>query len=141
MADLTNAAESDIMKLIFQAINWSKIADNAGTTPETNLDTALHTADPGEAGDMTANEATYTGYARKEVARTTGGWSESSGVVSPVANIDFPQNTGASQTLTHFSVGRESDDYAIVHGDIDPDIVANTNDTPRLSTSTTITAN
>ncbi len=40
------------------------IADNAATSPITNLYVSLHTGDPGEAGDQTTSEAAYTSYAR-----------------------------------------------------------------------------
>jgi hypothetical protein len=56
---------------------------------------SLHTADPGEAGDQTTSEVTYTSYARVAVARTAGGHTVTNNSVSPVANIDFPAGTGA----------------------------------------------
>jgi hypothetical protein len=69
--------EQDILKLIFNATAIANIADNAATSPLTNLFVALHTADPLEAGDQTSSEATYTGYARVAVLRTSGGWTVS----------------------------------------------------------------
>lgn len=92
----SNAAETGIMKLLFQAVAWANIADNTATSPDTNISMALHTADPGEAGTQSTSEATYTSYARQNVARTTGGFSESGGVVSPVANVSFPAATGGA---------------------------------------------
>jgi hypothetical protein len=101
-----NTFENDLLKLIFNATAIANIADNAASSPLTNLSVALHTADPGEGGDQTTSEAAYTSYARVSVARTTGGWTAaSSGSTSPVANIDFPAGTGGSGTVTHFSVG------------------------------------
>ena len=64
--------ENDFVKLIFQASAIANIADNAATSPLTNLYLSLHTADPGEAGSQTTSEATYTSYARVAVARTSG---------------------------------------------------------------------
>ena len=66
--------ENDLLKLIFQAVAIANLADNAATGPLTNLYVSLHTADPGEAGNQSTSEATYTGYARVAVARTAGGW-------------------------------------------------------------------
>lgn len=60
----SNAAETGIMKLLFQAVAWANIADNTATSPDTNISMALHTADPGEAGTQSTSEATYTSYAR-----------------------------------------------------------------------------
>lgn len=100
-----NTFENDFMKLIYNATAIANIADNAAASPLANLFVALHTADPGEAGDQTTSEATYTSYARVSVARTSGGWTVTNNSVSPVANIDFPAATGGANTLTHFSVG------------------------------------
>lgn len=71
----------------------------------TNLYVALHTADPGEAGNQTTSEATYTSYARVTVARTSGGFTVSGNQVSNTALIQFPQCTGGTNTITHVSVG------------------------------------
>lgn len=100
--------ESDLLKLIFQATAIANIADNASSSPLTNLYVALHTADPGETGDQTTSEATYTSYARVAVARTSGGWTLSGTAPTQVANaaaVNFPACTGGSNTITHFSVG------------------------------------
>jgi hypothetical protein len=66
---------------------------------------ALHTADPGEAGDQTTSEATYTGYARVTVSRNGSGWTVSGNQASNTAEITFPECTGGSNTITHVSVG------------------------------------
>lgn len=134
-----NTTEGELMRLIFQAEAWANIADNAATSPETNLGWALHTASPGEAGSQTTNEAAYTSYARVDVARTSGGHSESAGVVSPAANVDFPQATGGSETETYFSVAKASNDEIICFGTVTPNIVVSNGVTPRLTTATTIT--
>jgi hypothetical protein len=104
--------ESDLLKLIFQAVAIANIADNAATSPLTNLFVALHSADPLEAGDQTSNELTtgaYAGYARVSVARTSGGWTVSGTAPTQVANaaiINFPACTGGTGvTATHFSIG------------------------------------
>lgn len=97
---------NDALKLVFQAVAIANIADNAAASPLTNLQVALHTAFPGLAGDQTTNELGYTGYGRVAVARTTGGWSVTGNVASPVAAIQFGEMTGGTGGLaTHFSVG------------------------------------
>ena len=100
-----NTFENDVMLLIFNATAIANVADNAGTSPLTNLSYALHTADPGETGNQTTSEAAYTSYARVSVARTSGGHTVTANSVSPVAAISFPAGTGGSGTVTHFSVG------------------------------------
>ncbi len=100
--------ENDWLKLIFNATAIANIADNAATAPLTNLFIALHTADPGEAGTQATSEATYTGYARATVARTSGGWTVSGTAPSQAANaavIAFGACTAGSSTCTFFSVG------------------------------------
>ena len=137
---IANATETAILKLVYQAVAWANYADNAATSPQTNIAVGLHTADPGEAGDMTTSEIAYTSYARVSVARTTGGWSESSGVVSPIANIDFPAGTGGSGTATHFSTGKTGGGATAIlwSGTVTPNIVTGSGVTPRLTTATTI---
>jgi hypothetical protein len=97
--------ENDFLKLIFNATAIANIADNAATSPLTDLYVSLHTADPGETGDQSANEATYTGYARVAVARTSGGWTVAANAVDNTAAITFGECTGGTNTLTHFAVG------------------------------------
>jgi hypothetical protein len=48
----SNAFETDLLGLIFNGTAITTIADNAASTPLTNLYLALHTADPGEAGNQ-----------------------------------------------------------------------------------------
>lgn len=94
----SNTTENDFMLYTFNgtAISWNG---------NTNLYVALHTADPGEAGDQTTSEATYTSYARVTVARTSGGFTVSGNQASNTALIQFPQCTGGTNTITHVSVG------------------------------------
>ena len=93
----SNTLENQVVALLFNgtALPWA----NA------NLFVALHTADPGEAGDQTTSEATYTSYARVSVARDAGGWTVSGNQASNTAEITFPECTGGSNTITHVSVG------------------------------------
>lgn len=138
---LGNTFENDLAKLIFNATAIANVADNAASSPLTNLYVALHTADPGEAGDQTTSETTYTSYARVAVARTSGGWTVTNNSVSPVANIDAPQCTGGTATLTHFSVGTSSSGTGklLGSGTLTPNISVSNGVTPRVTTSTTIT--
>ncbi len=135
----SNATETDILALIFNATAIADIAENDTTSPATTITVALHTADPGEAGTMLTNEATYTGYARVTVARTSGGWTVSGNTVNPVANIDFPACTAGSNTITHFSVGSGVSDDMMYYGTVTPNISVSNGVTPRLTTATAIT--
>jgi hypothetical protein len=137
-----NTFENDLVKLIFNATAIANIADNAATSPLTNLQVSLHTGDPGEAGDQTTSEIAYTGYARVAVARTTGGWTVTANSASPVANIDFGQMTaGAGGTVTHFAVGTASSGAGKVlyKGTATPNQAIVNGSIPRIGTGTTVT--
>lgn len=136
-----NTFENDWLKIIFNATAIANIADNAASSPLTNLQVSLHTADPGEAGDQTTNETAYTSYARVAVARTTGGWTVTNNSVSPVANIDFPQCTGGTSTITHAAIGTASSGTGkiLYKGTVSPNISVSSGVTPRLTTSSAIT--
>lgn len=133
--------ENDLLKLVFNATAIANIADNAASSPLTNLYVSLHTADPGDSGSQTTSETAYTSYARVAVARTSGGWTVTNNSVSPVANIDFPACTGGTSTITHFGVGTASSGTGklLYKGTVTPNISVSTGVTPRLTTSTAIT--
>jgi hypothetical protein len=137
----SNAFENSLLKLIFNATAIANLADNAASSPLTNLYVSLHTADPGEAGDQSTSEATYTGYARVAVLRTTGGWTVTNNSVSPVANIDFANCTGGTNTITYFGVGSASSGAGVLYysGTVTPNISVSSGVTPRLTTASTIT--
>lgn len=100
-----NVFEGDIIALIFNATPIANLADNAGTSPLTDLRVGLSTADVGEAGDQTTNEATYTGYNRKLQARTSGGWTCTGNAAENATAIVFDQCTAGSNTISHFHIG------------------------------------
>jgi hypothetical protein len=136
-----NATETAVLKLIYQAIAWANYADNAASTPETLVFNALHTGDPLDAGNMSTSETTYTSYTRVSVSRNTTGWSESSGTIFPVANIDFAAGTGGAGTITHWSTGKSGGGTSSIlwSGTVSPNITAGSGVTPRLTTASTIT--
>lgn len=137
-----NTFENDVLNLFLRAQPIANLADNASSSPLTNLYAALHTADPGEGGDQTTSEVTYTDYDRVAIPRTTGGWSApSGGSSSPAANIDFPVGSGGSGTATHWSLGTAASGAGKIlwSGPITPNIVTGNGIQPRLTTATTIT--
>jgi len=138
----SNAFETDLLGLIFNGTAISTIADNAASTPLTNLYLALHTADPGEAGNQETSEISYTGYSRVAVARTTGGWTISGNSVSPVAAIEFGEMTGgAGGTVTHASIGTASTGTGkiLYSGALTPTIAVALGVLPRIKNTSTIT--
>src|SRR5215213_9797447 len=108
----TNAFEISLLTLLFNNTNIANVGDATGVRGSTaagNFYVSLHTADPGETGDQTTNEAAYGGYARAPVARTSAGWTISSpsgvGTVSPTAQVNFATGTAGPGTGTHFGIG------------------------------------
>jgi len=141
---IAGTTETAILTLIFNATAWANYADNAASSPQTNVAVALHTADPGTSGTQTTSESAYTSYARVSVARTSGGWTISGtgpASCSPVANISFPAGTGGSGTATHFSTGKTGGGATAIlwSGTVTPNIVTGSGITPVLTTATTIT--
>ncbi len=105
---MSNEAEQALLDLLFLNTDWANIGDAGGlqnSAAAGSFYIALHTADPGEAGDQTTNEASYTGYARVAVARTGGGWSRSGSTMSNAALVQFAECTAGSATVTYFSIG------------------------------------
>jgi hypothetical protein len=133
--------ENDLLKLIFNGTAIANIADNAAASPLTNLFVALHTADPGDAGNQTTNEVSYTGYARATVARTSGGWTVTGNSVSPTATIAFGACTAGTGTATHASIGvAVSGATKILYkGALSPTIAFAPGVTPQIGTTSTIT--
>lgn len=134
--------ENDLMRLIFNGVAIANLADNAASGPLSNLQVALHTSDPGEAGDQTSGEVNYTGYARVAVARTTGGWVVTNNSVSPVAAIAFPSATSTStMSATYASVGTSTSGAGkiLYKGALSPTINISQGVTPRVTTGSSIT--
>lgn len=137
-----NTFETDILGLIFNGTAIANIADNAATSPLTQLFVALHTADPGETGTQSTNETAYTGYARVAVNRNSGGWTVSAGSVSPTANIDFGQCTALpGAAITHASIGVASSGATkiLYKGALSASITMAVGVIPRIATGSTIT--
>lgn len=106
----TNTWETDLLSLLFNNVAASLIGDASGLQPSGvagSLYISLHTSDPGEGGNQTSFEPTYTGYARVAVARTVGGWTVGTGTVSNAGGITFASCTGGSSTVSHFGVGTD----------------------------------
>lgn len=142
MAGKGDTFENDVLKLIFNATAVANMADNAASSPLTNLYVSLHTADPGDAGNQTTSETAYTGYSRVAVARTTGGWTVTGNSVSPVANIDFGACTASpGAAITHWAVGTASSSTGklLYAGTVTPNITMATSVIPRLTTASTVT--
>jgi hypothetical protein len=141
----SNTFENELLLLLFNNTDIADIGDAAGlqnSAAAGSLYAALHTSDPGEAGNQSTNEISYTGYAREAVARSGSGFTVSGNSVSLAADVDFGKMTaGTGGTVTHFSIGKESSGATVIlySGTVDPNILVADGVIPRLETGTTIT--
>jgi hypothetical protein len=104
----SNAFETSSLKLLFQNVAIAEIGDAAGLQPSAVagfLYLSLHTADPRESGDQETNEAAYTSYARRAVARSGVGWTVVGPVAANAAAEVWPVSTGGDEVITHWAVG------------------------------------
>jgi hypothetical protein len=103
----SNAAETAFLTLVFNNTDWANIGDAGGlqnSAAAGSLYVALHTGDPGDAGNASTSECAYGSYARQAVARSGAGWTVSGDTVSNAALIQFPQCSSGSETITYVSI-------------------------------------
>lgn len=111
----TTTFESDLLKLIFKNVAMALVGDASGIQPSAgagSLYISIHTADPGEAGNQSTNEANFGAYTRVGVTRGAG-WTVTDGTddssddtrVQNAALIQFAVASGGSNTITHFGIG------------------------------------
>lgn len=122
----SNTFENDIMAFTFNNTAVSGI----GTT----LYVALHTGDPGEAGDQTTSEAAYAGYTRIGVNRNSGGFTVSGNQASNTAEVLFPTSTNGPEVITHVSVGVNASGASkiLYKGALSSSLTVNNNIAPRF---------
>ena len=140
----SNAHENSYLLLLFNNTDFALIGDAGGlqnSAAAGSLYFSLHTGDPGEAGDQTTSEVTYTSYARVAVARSGAGFTVSTNTVSLVSNVTFPAGTGGSGTATHWGLGASSSGAGVLlyKGSISPSIVCGSGVTPQLTAGTVVT--
>ena len=124
----SNATETTIAAKLFTAtaISW----DSA-----TELDIHLHTADPGEGGNSSTSEATYTSYAPVTVNRSTADWTVSGNTTTNDNLIQFPQCTGSTNTITHVSITPEGSTEIIVSGALSASLSVSNGIQPQFASS------
>jgi hypothetical protein len=137
----SNTFENDFLKLVFQGTAIVNLADNASSSPLTNLYVALHTADPGEAGDQTTSESAYSGYARVANPRSTSGFTVTNNVVTLHHDIEFPSSGGSGTTVTHASIGVAASGASkiLFYGELSTPIAIATGVVPIVAAASTIT--
>lgn len=106
-----NSFESQSLALFFNNAPIRNIGDANGITGSAasgSFWVSLHTADPGEAGAQNTSEATYTGYLRTAVSRSSAGWTVSGSDVWNSASVTFPAPTAGSSTIVYWGIGTGS---------------------------------
>lgn len=104
---MSNASETALLNLLFKNTACANVGDASGlqhSAAAGNFHIALHTTDPGEAGDQTTNEIAYTGYGRVAVARGAG-FNVTGDAVSNAATAQFGECTAGTATVLWFTVG------------------------------------
>ncbi len=109
----TNVFENGLLSLIFENANYANVGDATGLRGSTTAGVfyvSLHTADPGETGSQTTSETAYTNYLRSggSVARSTAGWTVTSGVADNDGAITYATGGASGATLTNFGIGSDS---------------------------------
>ena len=140
----SNAWETGLLSLLFTNDNFANVGDATGlrgSSTAGSLYFSLHTADPGETGDQTTSEITYTSYARVAVARSAAGWTVTNDAVAVDADVTFPPGIGGSGTATHWGLGTASAGAGVLlyKGTISPNIVTGNGVTPVLTAGTCVT--
>jgi hypothetical protein len=105
---MSNVAETALLNHYFTNADVANVGDATGLRGSSTAGSfyiALHTADPGEAGDQSTSEASYTGYARVAVARSGAGFTVTGNQVVNAALVQFGLCTAGTSTVTHFSIG------------------------------------
>lgn len=139
----SNVFETAVMALIFLGDAWSGWAQNDLTAAEGFIAVGLCKNDPGEAGIMSTNESTYTGYARVDTTRDFNAWAVQGGNVNPVVPLVFPTSTGSeseSELVSYFTIGQSGvpGGDMLFYGEVSPNVSITRGRTPRLGVATTI---
>lgn len=136
----TSQIANSILRLYFNASGIAKIADNALSSPATKIYLSFHTSSP-SGGNQATNEASYAGYTRIALNRSTADWAVTGNSAALVQAVTGNPNTGTSQTLTHFGLGLGGSGATQLdfYGAFSSPLIIDNGDTPQLGTDTVIT--
>jgi hypothetical protein len=106
--DKTDTWENGLLLLLFNNTTFAPVGSDGlrGSTTPGSLYMSLHVTDPGDAGNQTTGEVTYTPYVRKAIARSSAGFVVTANSVSPASDQDFDQCTASpGTTINYFGIG------------------------------------
>ncbi len=130
----STAASNNILNLMYRAVAWANVADNAASSPITVVQLAFATASYTISSTLATAEATYTNYVRPTVPRTTGGWDAASG--GAIANTNPVEGTQCGvtgNTLTSAATGKGAGAGEVWHyGDLNAPIADSNQIQPRF---------
>ena len=134
----SNSFENSNLLHIFQNANIANIGNATGlrgASTAGNLYVSLHTSDPGEAGNQSTSEATYTGYSRVTVVRSSSGWTVSGSTCTNATIITFGQCTANSNVVTYFGIGTAATGTGtlLISGILTPSFTVGVGVTPRFA--------
>lgn len=142
----TNVWENELLLHLFNNADVALVGDAAGLQNSAvagSLYMSLHTADPGEAGDQSTSEVTYTSYARVAIARAAGagGFNVTGNAVATASNTNFPAGTGGGGTATHWGIGCSSAGAGklLYKGALSAGIICGSGVTPIVNAGTAVT--
>ncbi len=134
----TNQFEDDLLDLVVTNVDAPFVGDatglqGAGTAG--SLQISLHTVTMLDTDlDTTNNEAAYTSYVRRVVARALADWTVASGQVDNDNQLDFVTATGGSETELDFGITlRATGDYLHLFGALDSSLAVSNGITPSFA--------
>ena len=134
----TNVFENGLLSLIFENANYANVGDGTGLRGSSTAGVfwiSLHEAGVDDTSNQTTSEANYTGYGRVSVARSTSGWSVTSGVADNDAAITFGACSSGSDTIHSFGIGSDetSTGNLFMWGDLTADLAVSAGITPSFA--------
>lgn len=130
----STATANSILALMYNATAWTNVADNAGSSPLTNVEVSLHTASLTAGTDsQTDSETVYTNYVRVPKARSVSGWTApSGGATENEGQIQFAQCGVTGATITYVATGtaHSSTGHVWHYGELNSPLVVSAGITP-----------
>lgn len=135
----TNSHETQYLTHIFTNGAIANVGDGAGlpvSATEGNFFLRLYTSAIAVDDATIGTEASYTGYSQETIPRNATNWTVSGNNVTNALLIEYPQNTGASETIRYWSLWKTSggtlDTDRLFWGQFTSDLVVGTNVTPQI---------
>lgn len=136
----TNSHETQYLTHIFTNGAIANVGDASGLPAAATVGSLflrLYTSAVAVTDSVIGTEASYTGYVQETIARNGTNWTVSGNNVENTLDIDFPQNTGSSQTIRYWALWKTSggtlDTDRLYHGQFTADLVVGTNVTPKIT--------